>query len=266
MCAIPGTGGVLRIAQSAEISTYTTGKRLVFPNFAAFDSEGNRYLTDSGDCDKANGRLLLVRPTGEVEVLIGSYLHYLNRMAIDPSGSWLYLAQTTASNILRFPIEGIRLGDPEIYATIPGTAPDGLALAENGNLYVGCYTPDAIYVIEPGGRVELLVIDPWADLLNRPTNLAFGELRQPRWLSHRGASGQRRRSASASADVSCLSAHGQVARAIRNRREDPLNPIHQALGTQAINVSKPWLRWERCHLGAMARRGESDHSTGDLGT
>ena len=126
MCAIPGTGGVLRIAQSAEISTYTTGKRLVFPNFAAFDSEGNRYLTDSGDCDKANGRLLLVRPTGEVEVLVGSYLHYPNGLAIDPSGSWLYLAQTTASNILRFPIKGNGLGDPEIYATIPGLHPTAL--------------------------------------------------------------------------------------------------------------------------------------------
>lgn len=170
-----GSGRMVRIAQSGEISTYTKGERLTFPNFAAFDSEGNLYLTDSGDYDKANGRLLLVRPTGAVEVLVGSYLHYPNGLAIDPSGSWLYVAQTTASNILRFPIMGNGLGDPEIYATIPGTAPDGLALAENGNLYVGCYTPDAIYVVEPDGHVEPLVIDPWADLLNRPTNLAFGD-------------------------------------------------------------------------------------------
>lgn len=40
---------------------------------------------------------------------------------------------------------------------------------------MGCYTPDAIYVVEPGGRVEPVVVDPWADLLNRPTNLAFGD-------------------------------------------------------------------------------------------
>jgi hypothetical protein len=148
-----------------------------------------------------------------VEVLVGSYLHYPNGLAIDPSGSWLYLAQTTASNILRFPISGIGLGEPEIYATIPGTAPDGLALAESGNLYVGCYTSDDIYVVEPGGRVEPVVVDPWADLLNRPTNLGLRRrspvLRQPRWLSHRGASGQRCGSAPAPAHLSCLSVSWQ---------------------------------------------------------
>jgi len=110
-----------------------------------------------------------------VEVLVGSYLHYLNGLAIDPSGSWLYLAQTTASNILRFPISGIGLGEPEIYATIPGTAPDGLALAESGNLYVGCYTPDAIYVVEPGGRVEpVVVVHGRISSTARPI-LAFGD-------------------------------------------------------------------------------------------
>lgn len=82
-----GSGRVMRVAQSGEVSSYTTGERLVFPNFATFDAAGNLYLTDSGDYDRANGRLLLIRPTGEVEVLVGSYLHYPNGLAIDPSGS-----------------------------------------------------------------------------------------------------------------------------------------------------------------------------------
>lgn len=30
-------------------------------------------------------------------------------------------------------------------------------------------------MVEADGRVEPLVVDPWADLLNRPTNLAFGD-------------------------------------------------------------------------------------------
>jgi len=57
--------------------------------------------------------------------------------------------------------------------TLPGLVPDGMALAASGNLYVGCYTPDIILKVTPGRIVETVVADPGADLLNRPTNLAF---------------------------------------------------------------------------------------------
>ena len=58
---------------------------------------------------------------------------------------------------------------------------DGLALPANGDLYVGGYTPDAIYRITSSGEVELFVFEPLADLLNRPTNLAFGDGVRFRW-------------------------------------------------------------------------------------
>ena len=168
-------GRVVRIAPGGPIIDYTRGESIGYPNFAAFDSRGNLFLTDSGDYYGSDGRLLLVSPDGEVEVLIDADLHYPNGLAIDPAGEWLFLAQSGASNVLRCPIDGNSLGDREIYATIPGAVPDGLALSVAGSLYIGCYTPDAIYRVGPDREVELFIADPRADLLNRPTNLAFGD-------------------------------------------------------------------------------------------
>ena len=169
------SGRVVRIGANGEISPFSQGESLGFPNFAAFDSRGGLFVTDSGDYYGSDGRLLLIHPSGEVEVVVESDLRYPNGLAVDPSGDGLYVAQSGASNILRFPLSDAGVGEAQVYATIPGTAPDGLALAANGDLFVGCYTPDAIYRVLPTGEVEPFLVDPWADLLNRPTNLAFGE-------------------------------------------------------------------------------------------
>jgi gluconolactonase len=168
-------GRVVKVGRNGEIEPFHQGESIGFPNFAAFDSRGDLFLTDSGDYYGSDGRLLVVHPNGEVEVVVDGGLRYPNGLAVHPSGEWLYLAQSGASDILRFPLSVGGVGVAEEYATIPGTAPDGLALAANGDLYVGCYTPDAIYRVSTARQVEPFLVDPWADLLNRPTNLAFGD-------------------------------------------------------------------------------------------
>jgi gluconolactonase len=177
VCDVGGSR-VARVRPDGTVETYTEDFQFTYPNFGAFDPAGNLYLTDSGDYYRADGKLVVVRPGGRVEVLIPGYLHYPNGLAIDPEGRYLYLAQSTAHNILRFPLGGggpghAEIGDAEIYVTLPGMVPDGLALAASGNLYVGCYTPDVILKVTPGRVVKTVVADPGSDLLNRPTNLAF---------------------------------------------------------------------------------------------
>jgi len=168
-------GRVVRVAADGVVTPFSKGEPIGFPNFASFDSRGDLYVTDSGDYYGSDGRLLVVHPSGEVEVVVDGGLYYPNGLAVEPSGDWLYVAQSGVSNILRIPLSDAGVGEPEVYATIPGTAPDGLALAANGDLYVGCYTPDAIYRVLATGQVQPFMVDPWADLLNRPTNLAFGD-------------------------------------------------------------------------------------------
>ena len=172
-----GNFRVNKVTPDGRVSIYSTGTEAapaVYPNFPVFDRKGNLYYTDSGDFSRVNGRIYVVRPDGKTEVLVPGFLHFPNGLALDPDNEWLYVVQSSASNILRMRLADGGLGEPELYATLPGTVPDGIALAESGNLYVACYAPDAIYVVEPNRTVEVVVADDRAMVINRPTNVAFG--------------------------------------------------------------------------------------------
>lgn len=167
---------VHKITPEGIVSIYSSGTEeypAVYPNYPVFDSKGNLYYSDSGDFYCPSGRLFVVRPDGKTEHLYGGHLHFPNGMAIDAEEQYLYVIQSSASNILRFPMNEGWLGEPEIYVDLPGTVPDGLAFAKSGNLYVSCYTPDVIYRINHERIVETVIYDAFADRLNRPTNIAF---------------------------------------------------------------------------------------------
>ena len=52
--------------------------------------------------------------------------------------------------------------------------PDGVALDRDGNLYIGLFNPNIIYMLTPGGEL-ITLIDDWQQMeLLAPTNLAFG--------------------------------------------------------------------------------------------
>jgi gluconolactonase len=64
-------------------------------------------------------------------------------------------------------------GTPELVADLTGAQPDGIALAEDGTMFVGCYRPDRIFRIEPDGRIEVWADDPDGVVLNQPANVVF---------------------------------------------------------------------------------------------
>jgi sugar lactone lactonase YvrE len=185
-----GRAVVHRVTPGSEVSTYSAGTAdhpTIEPNYAVFDPAGFLYYSDSGSYYRPNGRLFVVTPQGATELLFGGHLHYPNGMAIDPERSWLYVVQSTASNIIRFRIEAPeRLGEPEIYVTLRGVVPDGLAFAASGNLYAACYAPDVILRVRPNRGVEVVIEDPGADILNRPTNVAFEPGTNELWFANFG--------------------------------------------------------------------------------
>ena len=172
------SGHVNRITPSGELSVYSTGTSELpvhFPNFPVFDQHGNLFFSDSGSWNTLNGRIYVVRPGGGTEVAIPDYLAFPNGLALDTTTGWLYIVQSTARNVVRARVaDGEVTARPEIYIEFStGTVPDGLALAAGGNLYVACYEPNVIYVVEPSGRVEPLIEGLAFGVLNRPTNCAF---------------------------------------------------------------------------------------------
>ena len=184
-----GLPRVHRVTPGGAVTVYSTGsadRPAVLPNYPAFDSRGNLYYSDSGDLYKPSGCLFVVRPDGRTEHLAGDHLHFPNGLAIDAHEEWLYVIQSTAANITRFPLRDGGIGSPEIFITLPGTVPDGLAFAAGDNLYVACYVPDVILRVTPDRHVDIVVEDRLADRLNRPTNAAFEPGSTRLWFANLG--------------------------------------------------------------------------------
>jgi gluconolactonase len=168
---------VLRILHG-EIATYSSGapdRPMVNPNYPVFDRHGNLYVSDSGGWLKDDGCLLRVRPGGHTEVVSAEVRQFPNGMALGPGGTHLYVVlSTTEPGVVRVALgEDGSVGPPKRVLHLPRTVPDGLAFDAAGNLYVSCYTPNAIFRLSPRGDLALLAEDWQATTIAAPANLAF---------------------------------------------------------------------------------------------
>jgi gluconolactonase len=151
------------------------GRPLRTPNFSVFDSEGNLYFSDSGEWQQNDGYVYILRPNGRVEEFAGP-LAFPNGMSISADERTLFVVQTTADNVLAFPIrENGIAGRARVYARNLARIPDGCALDADGNLYVTCYASDNVYKVSPAGKISLLAYDPHGTMLARPTNAVFDD-------------------------------------------------------------------------------------------
>lgn len=150
--------------------------KLVTPNFGVFLRDGTYLVTDSGNWRKQNGYLLRFRADGSGDV-VGGPFGYVNGLAVSADERWLYMVESDANRVLRFGIgHSGNLQKHTTFAENVGRFPDGLALDEQGFLYVSCYASDEVYRISPTGEKMLLAYDPWGIRLGSPTNMAFGVL------------------------------------------------------------------------------------------
>ena len=169
---------VMRITSDGAVTRYSAGapdRAFEVPNFAAFAGDGRLFVSDSGDYwnPAGTGCVFVIRPGGATSVFHAGPFRFANGLAIDPGGNWLYVAQSTASNVVRIPL-GEPDGPVEVTHTLPpNSVPDGLAFAADGRLVISCYRPDIVYLGHLDGRVEVLIEDHTAELLNRPANAAL---------------------------------------------------------------------------------------------
>jgi gluconolactonase len=172
-----GNASVARVSPSGKVETYSTGTPQVpmrVPNFPAFDGAGFLYVTDSREWGDDDGVVYRIAPGGDTEVWTSELPRFPNGCALDAEGRFLYVIESRGRSISRIPIDRDgSAGDAEIVVELPGSQPDGLAFAEDGTLFVGCYRPDRIYRIAPNGTAEVLAEDPDGVILNQPTNVAF---------------------------------------------------------------------------------------------
>jgi gluconolactonase len=183
---VDGAGGVLacdfgrarvsRLGPDGTVADVTEGTAehpMAMPNFAVLDDAGACYVTDSGQWGSDDGCIFVVRD-GVTTVWTDAVPAFPNGACLTAEGDALLVVESRARRIVRMPIlDDGSAGEPVTVADVTGTQPDGIALAADGTMFVGCYRPDRVWRIPPGGEPEVFLDDPDGVVLNQPANVAF---------------------------------------------------------------------------------------------
>lgn len=164
----PDTGRVTTVSAGAP------GLPLRAPNACAVDAAGTIYLSDSRAQGDPGPGVFRISPDGATDLWCDATLDFANGVALTADGAGLLVAESWGRRVVRIPIEADgSAGQIEEIAVLPGTVPDGLAVATDGAVWVACYEPSQILRIDPSGEVSVVAADPDAHLLCHPTNIAF---------------------------------------------------------------------------------------------
>lgn len=157
---------VLRLdAKARELppaSTESDGQPLRGPNDLTLDPAGGFYFTDPEGSDETNriGTVHYVDPKG-VTRTIARGLAFPNGIVLRPGGKELLVGESKENRILAYPVTkpGV-LGKHRIFVKLPtkrdgqtDNQPDGLALDDQGNLFVAHYGMRQVQVVSPDGKL-----------------------------------------------------------------------------------------------------------------
>jgi gluconolactonase len=168
---------VRRVTPEGAVSIYTSGlpnRAFVNPNYPAFDAAGNLYVSDSGQWNRRDGCILVVRPGGATELWSDEVTAFPNGLCLGPDGKWLYVVVSEMPGIVRVAIEDDgSAGLVETVVELPKNVPDGIAFDQDGTLFIACYAPSVVYQFTTDGVLQVLGYDWQNTQLAAPTNIAF---------------------------------------------------------------------------------------------
>jgi len=186
-----GKVAVLKVTPSGEVGLFADqagSLKLTLPNFPVFDAEGNLYVSNSTDYvlksvedvmaeirnPVPKGALVRFRPNGQGEV-VATGLYFANGTAIDPREEAVYVLQSTQNNCARVAMrkDGSH-GKPEVFGENLGGLPDGMAFDAEGHMIVTLPFLNRLVVLDPTGKLSMLLDDPEGKKTKGPTNCAFG--------------------------------------------------------------------------------------------
>ena len=128
---------VIRCSSGGSVTVESLGAQerpFRTPNHLAFHPSGALYVSDSGSSWEArDGAILRIDPSGETVVVSEATPAFPNGIAVDATGSHLYVLESSEPRLSRFPIgEDGALRGVELVAELPRAVPDGLAIAPTG--------------------------------------------------------------------------------------------------------------------------------------
>ena len=148
-------------------------KKLNSPNDAIVHSNGTVYFTDppyglpdAGQSELGFFGVFRVTPGGEL-MLVADDMQRPNGIALSPDEKTLYVADTMTRELRAWPVnaDGSLGTSTKLATTSPG--PDGMAVDENGNLFVT--TSAGVEAYSPTGTLWGAIAVP-----EQPANCAFG--------------------------------------------------------------------------------------------
>lgn len=187
----PATG--VRETLVAEVG----GRRLTSANYPVLDRAGNIWCANSTHAEtwpqaldgRDDGFIFVLRPDGSAEI-VADRLKFPNGMALSADERFLYCAQTSGADVMRFAVlDGGRLGPGERYGPVLGKLQDpadpavdhndlgytdGVGLDAEGNLWVCLPAANKVVAIAPDGSVFTVLHDPSGEVVNHPTNVTWG--------------------------------------------------------------------------------------------
>lgn len=126
------------------------------PNDLCAGPDGALYVTDSGNWEQMKelreGSILRVDASGDVTVAAGLAAMPNGILAL-PDGSGLLVVQSLTRRIWRFPFVSGSLGESTEVCRLPQGIPDGMALADDGRLFVCASVVPEVVVFDAAGEV-----------------------------------------------------------------------------------------------------------------
>ncbi|MDQ0466063.1 gluconolactonase [Caulobacter ginsengisoli] len=176
-----------------NLLTEVGGKRLTSANYPVMDRDGNIWCANSTHAEtwpqaldgRTDGFIFVLRPDGSSSIEAEG-LKFPNGMALSADEAWLYCAQTSGADVMRFPIRpGGPLGPGKRYGPVLGRLSDkdghpdlgytdGVGMDAEGNLWVCLPADNKVVAITPAGAVETVIHDPSGETVNHPTNVTWG--------------------------------------------------------------------------------------------
>jgi gluconolactonase len=172
----PGNRSLNRVTSDGVrvVSSGSVGHPFTTPNYSAFTDQGHLIVSDSGNWQSDDGRLYVLDRDGRTDLWSVESVCFPNGLAVDPSGQWLYVAESTLPGISRVRIlDDGSAGEREVVLELDGAVPDGLAFDTAGRLYIGCYRPDRVYRLDLDGCLHIVAEDSQGTHVAAPTNVAL---------------------------------------------------------------------------------------------
>ena len=139
---------------------YVGELKILMPNDLTLDPEGGFYFSDS---IPETGAVYFVTPDGDKSLVAGN-LDFANGVTLSADRQRLYVAESLQNRVLVIDLTapGVPAGPPRLFANLPenqenpgreNNQPDGMALDQDGRLWVAHYGMQAVHVLSPDGEL-----------------------------------------------------------------------------------------------------------------